>query len=105
MVGPRRGRLPRRQWAELQRCERWGVPYERVNRAKVFRDAAWICALCGEPVDRLKRFPDPGSKSLDHIIPLSVPGSPGHIQSNCQLAHLGCNSSKGGRNRLPNLGE
>lgn len=102
-MGYRRGRLPRREFAMRARCETWGVPYERVSRAAVWRAAKWVCALCDEPVDPMARFPDPRSKSLDHIVPLSVPGSPGHVQSNCQLAHLFCNQSKGGRNRVSNL--
>ncbi|MGW0920379.1 HNH endonuclease [Streptomyces sp. NPDC002755] len=64
----------------------------------MFRRNGWICQLCGILVDRAIRFPKPLSASLDHIVPLSHgPGTPGHVATNCQLAHLGCNSSKGNR--------
>ncbi|MEU3618857.1 HNH endonuclease [Streptomyces sp. NPDC006872] len=100
MARRRRGKgwLSRREYALKRRCEEWGVPYEKVSRAAVFRRNGWICQLCGNPVDRAIRFPKPLSASLDHIVPLSHgPGTPGHVAANCQLAHLGCNSSKGNR--------
>ncbi|MGV9815459.1 HNH endonuclease [Streptomyces cellulosae] len=69
-----------------------------MSRAAVFRRDGWICQLCGEGIDRAVRFPHPRSKSIDHIVPLSHgAGTPGHVFSNCQAAHLGCNSSKGNR--------
>ena len=53
------------------------------------------CALCGESIDPGVEFPDPMSKSVDHIHPLSLGGS--HEQSNLQWAHLRCNQRKGAR--------
>lgn len=53
------------------------------------------CGLCGNPVDLGRIYPDPLSKSLDHVIPLSRGGA--HSVENCQLAHLRCNVSKGAR--------
>lgn len=96
---PKARRLSRREYAIKLRCESWGVRYTRVSRAAVFRRSAWVCQLCQEPVDRLRKFPDPGSASLDHVVPLSRGGH--HVLANCQLAHLGCNSSKGAREMPP----
>lgn len=87
--------LSRREYAVWRRCEQWGVRYTRVSRAAVFNRCDWICQLCHEPVDRALRFPASGSASLDHIVPLARGGH--HVRANCQLAHLGCNSSKGAR--------
>lgn len=53
------------------------------------------CHLCGKPVDMTLAWPHRDSKSVDHIIPLSKGGA--HDPSNCALAHMGCNSSKGAR--------
>ena len=53
------------------------------------------CHLCGKPVDMTLAWPHRDSKSVDHIIPLSKGGA--HELSNCALAHMGCNSSKGAR--------
>lgn len=60
-------------------------------------DALWTgeCGLCGEPLDRDARYPDPVSPSLDHIIPIVLGGS--HEQSNLQWTHLLCNKKKGAR--------
>ena len=53
------------------------------------------CHLCGGPVDMTLAWPDRDSKSVDHVVPLSKGGA--HDPSNCALAHMGCNSSKGAR--------
>jgi hypothetical protein len=74
------GWLSRREYAVWLRCEKYGAPYGRVNRAKVFRDSKWTCGLCGRPVNSRLRYPNPMSASLDHIVPLSVgPDGPGHV--------------------------
>ncbi|QDM56277.1 HNH endonuclease [Gordonia phage SweatNTears] len=62
---------------------------------EVFIRDGWICQLCADPVDPDDKHPSKWSPSLDHIIPLSRGGT--HTWDNVQLAHLGCNSSKGGR--------
>lgn len=60
-------------------------------------DVLWtgLCALCAEVVDRNLSWPDPMSKSLDHIVPLARGGA--HAQDNLQWAHLVCNMRKGAR--------
>lgn len=60
-------------------------------------EALWTgtCGICGEAMDRSLRRPDPLSKSIDHILPLSKGGA--HAQSNLQWAHLVCNFRKGDR--------
>lgn len=60
--------------------------------------ALWLqndgrCQLCGDPIDRTLRFPDPMSASVDHIVPLSKGGT--HEQSNLQWTHLVENLRKG----------
>lgn len=53
------------------------------------------CAGCGDGVDLSVKWPDPFSKSVDHVVPLSRGGA--HSLENCQLMHLRCNISKGAR--------
>ncbi|WP_420811833.1 HNH endonuclease [Kutzneria albida] len=48
-----------------------------------------MCGLCNEHIDYTLSWPNPGSPSLDHIVPLSRGGS--HTYENVQAAHLGCN--------------
>jgi 5-methylcytosine-specific restriction endonuclease McrA len=94
-------RLSRREYAIWLRCQKYGVVYTKVNRAKAFRDSGWVCGLCQEPVDSRLRYPNPMSASLDHIVPLVMgpEGSPGHVQSNCQLTHLRCNVRAGSKRK------
>lgn len=66
-----------------------GVPSEDIDRNLVFERDEYICGLCHQPVNRTLQYPDPMSKSLDHIIPISRGGS--HTYDNVQLAHLCCN--------------
>lgn len=60
-----------------------------------------VCWLCLEAIDMSLEFPDPGSFSADHVIPLSEldEDDPRRTKlSNLRPAHLGCNSSRGNRN-------
>jgi 5-methylcytosine-specific restriction endonuclease McrA len=64
----------------------------KVNRLAVFERDEWTCRLCLGDVDPSVKHPHPLSKSLDHIVPLSLGGA--HEPSNVQLAHLRCNIQK-----------
>jgi 5-methylcytosine-specific restriction endonuclease McrA len=52
-----------------------------------------VCGICGRPVDKSLKFPDPMSAVVDHIIPIDKGGSPDDID-NLQLAHMCCNRAK-----------
>ena len=52
-----------------------------------------VCAICGAPVDKRLKFPNPYSATIDHIIPLSRGGDPTALD-NMQLAHMKCNRAK-----------
>lgn len=51
------------------------------------------CGLCRRPVSLVVPWPDLQSPVIDHVIPLSRGGS--DLRANVQLAHFGCNASKG----------
>jgi 5-methylcytosine-specific restriction endonuclease McrA len=70
-----------------------------VRLADIFERDKWHCHLCGQPVDKSLAGHHPLMASLDHIIPVSDPGYPGHVAANLALAHLICNTSKGARAR------
>ena len=82
---------------QARRARKRGVDAERVVAVDVFDRDGWLCGICGGEVDSGLEWPDSGSASLDHIIPLSKGGT--HTYANTQLAHLFCNVSKG--NSLP----
>ena len=52
-----------------------------------------VCALCGLPIDKHLKFPDPMSPCIDHIIPIDKGGHPSDM-ANLQLTHLSCNRQK-----------
>lgn len=96
--------LCRRRWKNKQkrdstnhrkRARKYGVAYEPINLIKVFERDGWICGICNDPIDPAVPWPDDRSKSLDHIVPMSKGG--GHVWSNVQAAHLGCNVDKADR--------
>lgn len=62
------------------------------NRA-ILRKTATVCALCGMPIDKTLKHPDPMSISIDHIIPVAMGGR--STIDNLQATHLICNQSKG----------
>lgn len=63
---------------------------------KIIYGSQSVCAICGRPVDFDRKFPDPWSATLDHIIPIAKGGDPAAID-NLQLAHLQCNRIKSSR--------
>ena len=62
------------------------------NKKKIYQTQT-LCGICGKPVDFTKKYPDPMSPCIDHIIPLALGGHPSEID-NLQLAHWWCNRQK-----------
>ena len=60
---------------------------------KVILETQDICGICGNPVDKSRKHPDPLAPEVDHIIPVSKGGHPSAL-SNLQLAHAKCNNAK-----------
>lgn len=91
----RRDRDKRR--ARLKNCD-----YEHIDRFEVFDQDDWVCQLCSGGVPIVVLWPHPESASVDHVVPLSAPDSPGHVWSNVQTTHLRCNLKKS--NKMPTKG-
>lgn len=78
-----------------ERARRRGLPYERCGAIAVCTRDKWRCQLCGVSTPRrLRGTIDLRAPEVDHIIPLSYPGSPGHVWSNVQCACRRCNLAK-----------
>ena len=78
----------------IQRLDRTGSHrgvYES-NRKKILKLQS-VCGICGNPVDKTLKYPDPMCGVVDHIIPLNKGGHPSDI-NNLQLAHHSCNREK-----------
>ncbi|HJB24231.1 MAG TPA: HNH endonuclease [Candidatus Jeotgalibaca pullicola] len=67
------------------------VAFER-NKKRILK-TKHICGICGKPVDKKLKYPDPMSPVIDHIIPISKGGHPSSID-NLQLSHMACNRDK-----------
>lgn len=65
--------------------------FEKARRVVIAKGT--YCAICGQPVDKKLKWPDPMSATADHIIPISKGGHPSDI-ANLQLTHLICNRLK-----------
>ena len=64
--------------------------------ARVLRDAT-ICALCGKPLDKTLKAPDPMSPSADHIESWAQAPDRRFDPTNGQATHLRCNQRRGKR--------
>lgn len=92
-----KGKEISRSNSSRRRAQKRGVEAESFEHKEIFERDKWKCGLCGKPVNKRLKHPDPKSASLDHIVPLSRGGK--HVRSNVQLAHLRCNLQK--QNKLP----
>ena len=71
---------------------------------KIIFASQTVCAICGRQVDFSKKFPDPWSATVDHIIPIAKGGDPANLE-NMQLAHLACNRLKSSKIVAPQVKE
>ena len=63
------------------------------HNKKIILSTQSVCGICGKPVDKTLKYPDPMSPTVDHIIPVSKRGDPVSLD-NLQLAHRYCNRMK-----------
>jgi hypothetical protein len=85
------------------RAEKAGLPAIRITAAELLAD--WQrrgidptrCVYTGEPLE--ERW------SIDHAVPLSVAGTPGHVVTNLVPTNRGINSTKGRRRWLDYLAD
>ena len=64
------------------------------HNKKIILATQSVCGICGKPVDKSIKYPDPMSPTIDHIIPIAKGGHPSDM-ANLQLAHRMCNRAKG----------
>lgn len=91
--------LPTKGGGHRMRALAYDVAYERIHPAKVYERDDWLCGICGHRIDPDLKHPHPMSKTIDHVIPMSMGG--GHLYVNVQAAHYRCNNVKGNRRRAP----
>ena len=69
-----------------------GAYVETVRITDLAERDGWVCGICAEPVDPDLKWPHLMSKTIDHVVPIALGGA--HAPTNCQIAHLTCNSRK-----------
>lgn len=103
-LGPRKRCEPcaarRKAEQHAEKCRRRrvlkrGGVVEPYTLAEIAQRDRHRCQLCRRKVDLTIQWPDPKSPSIDHVIPVTDGGD--DVKANVQLAHFGCNSSKGAR--------
>jgi len=78
---------------------------EEFTHLEIFERDNWICGICGDPVDRNLRKPNPRCATLEHILPVSFclelgwPVNYIHVRANVCTAHMDCNLKRG--NQFP----
>ena len=76
-----------------KRARKHGVPYEPINRKRLFERDGWRCYLCGVKVHLFKGdYADPKQATIDHILAMSNGG--GHTWDNVRTCCFRCNSRK-----------
>lgn len=89
---------------KTKRADHYGAKSSFQKAKKIIFSTQTICGICGHPVDFNKKFPDPWSATVDHIVPVAKGGDPASLE-NLQLAHLQCNRIKSSKLVQPQLKE
>lgn len=76
-----------------ERARRNGSLYVAVSKRLIIETHGLKCHICGKRINLKRKFPDPQSFSIDHVVPLSLGGW--HDLTNIKPAHLQCNTDKG----------
>lgn len=92
----RAAKAPDRYDSKAEDPGRNGRPWRRLRERVLAEEAS--CFRCGEPVDKTLKGASRWAPSVDHIVALADGGAP-LDRSNVALAHQGCNSSAGQRQR------
>lgn len=90
--------------AKTQRADHTWAKATYQKAKKIIFASQSVCGICGRAVNFDKKFPDPWSATLDHIIPVQKGGDPASLE-NLQLAHLQCNRLKSTKLFEPQLKE
>lgn len=85
-------KVARSRARRLRHAESW----DGVTDEEIWERDGWRCQIPGckrRPIRRDAAYPHPRSKSVDHIIPLSLGGDDTAV--NKRASHLGCNLARG----------
>jgi len=89
------GDMPRKLRQDRIRKQRRRETWDGVTDAEILERDHWRCGICRKPIGKDFKWPDPRSKSIDHIAPISKGGD--DTAANKRAAHLGCNCGRAAR--------
>ena len=92
---PVTNRLRRTDTRLCDGCKPWRLRDTGHSIDAIAERTKGLCGICGNAIDMSARYPDPKSRSVDHIIPRSLGG--GDELENLRIAHLSCNSRRGNK--------
>lgn len=75
-----------------RRALKRGAKAERYTLDEIASRDKYRCKLCGKRVAMTRKYPDPRSPVIDHVIPIVEGGD--DVKANVQLAHFVCNARK-----------
>lgn len=90
-----------REASQRRRARKLAAFVAPVDMREVFDRCRGRCHICGGKVRWDRAHPDALSKSIDHLVPLSLGGT--HEPANVALAHLRCNVQRGAGRRPAQL--
>ena len=85
----------------LRHAESW----DGITDEEILERDGWRCQIPGckrRPIRKDLKYPHPRSKSVDHIIPLSLGGDDTAV--NKRAAHLGCNMARSNKMGFEQIG-
>jgi hypothetical protein len=91
-------RMKSLNWARKRRRRLNAAPWDGVLDSAILERDRWMCRAetCLYPsrrISKTRKYPDPRSPSIDHILPLSLGGD--DTQYNKRASHFGCNMARG----------
>lgn len=75
-----------------RRALKRGAKVEQYTLDEIASRDKYRCKLCGKRVAMTRKYPDPRSPVIDHVVPIVEGGD--DIKANVQLAHFVCNARK-----------
>jgi hypothetical protein len=87
--------MPRKVALARARRLRHAESWDGITDEEILERDGWRCQIPGckrRPIRRDVKYPHPRSKSIDHIVPLSLGGD--DTAANKRAAHLGCNTAR-----------
>ncbi len=81
--------------AARRNAQKRNTQTEKISYHIVYKKYNYTCHICNKKINMSFKYPNPLSKSIDHIVPLAKGGT--HTYNNVKPAHLICNVKKNDR--------